>query len=292
MTESLIEKTKELISDPKLRIHLHDLVADEIRETQSLISAEHFPPEGTWNQEEFVSRLDKYETAIENLTAMSVVLGYWGTDEHRDIMTLPIRRLSDPIQPIGGSTALLALRWYPIHLLTYSMGIASVAGLNYSNLSTLLHVPRSAPSGFGEELPMIMAVTSELGKLNNTFNLLPGREKQRVPRSEYLYDTLQPIMDKLLFLGDEYDKKFDLFELLLTLEHAHLGKKSGLSSWGPIGRFGWKHRDPYASPFVRIVKEAEEAGDGWKPLSGGLFDGSIDIFMEISKEFAERLGRF
>ena len=289
MPQSITDKTKKLLADPTLHIELHDLVVQETRELLSSIEGENFSNKGKWNQEIFPDRLSYYEETLHNLVNIFALFGYWADNVHKETILLPMRKLSNRIQFGSGMTnAWVALEWYPLLLLTYAVGIASVSSLNFSNLSKLFQMPVMSPST-REELPLLLTIMSEISQLDSAFKNLPNREKQYVPRSEYLFEKIQPIMDDLLFLDDEYDRLFDRFELLLALEHAHLAQKCGMSSWGPIGRFGWKHRGGHGSPFLHLLKDAKVLGENWEPLRGGFFDGSYEMFEKITSEFSQRL---
>lgn len=284
------DKTKELLSDAKYRIHLHDLVTEKTRETMALTDDENFPIDGSWNEEEFANRLKDYERATNDLVTIASLFGRWATADHSDILTLPARRLAGRIQPASGLNVWLSFRWYPVFLLTYSLGISAVSSSNYMNLAEFFHV-LITDQRRGTDLPLILAVVSGVSDLNAAFKSLPGHERQYVPYSEYLYTRLQPKLDDLLFLGNEYETIFDRFELFLALEHSHLNQKHGRNFWGPIGRFGWKHPRGYGSPFLNLVQEANVAKGNWPPLKAGLFDGSFDRFEEVSTAYADLLGK-
>jgi len=142
-----------------------------------------------------------------------------------------------------------------------------------------------------EDPTLVRSVAREMNYLHDAFKLLPGYERQYVPRSEYLYKVLQPLLDDPLFLGEEYESAFDRFEVLYALEHAH--RYSGMATgaaWGPVGRFGWKFsRGRPGSPFHEVVAEAEAQGLLWPPLLGGLFGGSLERFREVAKQYGESL---
>jgi len=123
----------------------------------------------------------------------------------------------------------------------------------------------------------------------NVFKRLPGHERHYVPRSEYLFKLLQPILDDLLFLGRDYERYFDRFEVLLALVHADLEKVDGDRIWGPVGRFGWKFRDGVVDPLKEILVEAERQKESWGPLKAGLFGGDYSRFETISSEYSKMI---
>jgi len=118
----------------------------------------------------------------------------------------------------------------------------------------------------------------------DAFKQLPGYERNYTPLSEYLFKTLQPQLDDILFVGKNYDRSFDEFEVLLALAAADAGQQGGWV-WGPIGRFGWKQSNFQNPPFNRILEEAKSAGDDWPPLKSGLFGGQIERFSAIAESF-------
>ena len=68
------------------------------------------------------------------------------------------------------------------------------------------------------------------------FRLLPGLDRRHTPCSDHLFEVLKPLLDELLFLGSEYERAFDIFEVLYAIEYAFQSDRG----WGPVGRFGWK----------------------------------------------------
>ncbi len=286
---TVVDRTKELLSDPKNRIHLHDLVVEATRNVMGLTDDEAFPMQGTWSVEEFADRLNRYERYSEQLMSISSLMGYWAAPEFREISSIPVRRLAGRIQAVSGLNVWTSARWYPILLLTYSYGISAVAASNYQALFEYFHVPVENPRARKEE-SLILSVIAGVGDLSNAFKSLPGHEKQYTPHSEYLFKLIQPMLDDLLFLGAEYESHFDRFDIILALEHTHLNEISGGSFWGPVGRFGWKHHRGDGSPLSSCLEEAQRMKDQWPPILSGFFGGSFDRFQVVSEALAKRIG--
>jgi hypothetical protein len=186
----------------------------------------------------------------------------------------------------------IELRWYPLLLLMYAGGIAALSSENYSSLSTLL-TTRLGTSLSGKSASEAIVATVE-GILDvertNYFKTLPGHERNYVPRSEYLFKALQPILDDALFLGNSYEDLFDRFEILFALIYADITRGDDGDVWGPPGRFGWKRRrglrhDPYAS----LVQDVTREGSRWPALETGLFRRSIDRFKQIASAYQDQL---
>jgi uncharacterized caspase-like protein len=288
---NLIERTKEYLSEDKHRINLHDLVANQIRHVLSSTGDDNFPIQGTWSKEAFLDRIAKYEGATKDICSMESLLGYWGTSSHLDILTLPPTRMAARLRAESGLVAWNQLRWYPILLLLYAGGIAAIAAGKYQNLRALFQSPISDPERSGKEVTLMTVTFSNISDLHDQFKLLPGHEKNYTPRSEYLLKVLQPTLDDLLFLGPDYERHFDRFEVLVALEFAdqYLAEPSG-RAWGPVGRFGWKYRRGYGgNPFLNVLQEAEKDGSEWPPVRAGLFGGSIERFKKTVAEYSENV---
>lgn len=202
--------------------------------------------------------------------------------------------MTDFIRPELGipySSFWMELRWYPIILMSYAVGIAAISAENYSNLNILFNAPVN--SSYASKLPqsLVLALGEVITQLeiNDTFKRVPGHERNYTPRSEYLYKFLQPQLDDLLFVGKDYERCFDEFEIMLALLHVDLNLQESpdASTWGPVGRFGWKHKDRYRSqsPFLEILKVAEREKTSWPPLKADLFGGSFDRFMIAAEKF-------
>ncbi|MDP1714789.1 MAG: caspase family protein [Anaerolineales bacterium] len=287
-----IDKTKEFLSNSLCRIKLHDLVAENTRAALTKLSDEEFSLQTQWSVDEFSDRLEKYQIVASELLSITSLMGYWGTIEHKEIMSLPSKRLASRLQVTSGNTVWIALRWYPILLLTYSTGLAAVAANNYENLYGYFSSKVTDPSSGNVETPIIQALYNSVGNLHDAFKLLPGHERQFVPISEYLFKYFQPLLDDLLFLGSDYEATFDRLEILISLEHAYERVKGGHRLWGPVGRFGWKtQHGNQASPLHRLINEAKLSGTSWAPLKAGFFDGSSEVFEEISSQSLEQISK-
>jgi len=281
------ELTKDLLSEERSKIKLHDLVSQKIREVLSATAEDYFPTNGTWSAQEFESRLHKYESAMAELLQVQSLLGFWGEPYHTTILTLAPQRLAGRLKIESGTTGWLALRYYPLLLLLYCGGTAAVAAKNYVNLRELMLT--MIPDAYADQQrqPLIRSVAKQMNELTDAFKSLPGHERQYTPRSEYLLKTLQPLIDDLLFLSADYEPNFDRFEALYALQHAYLYSKERFGRvWGPVGRFGWK-RDA----FTALINEAKQEGSDWRPLKAGLFNGSFDEFMEIASKFGSALAQ-
>jgi cellulose biosynthesis protein BcsQ len=279
------QAAKEYLSEDRFKLKLHDLTLREVRDV--LEQMPHFSAQAIPSPLNFAERLHAYEAATNDLLRIQALLGYWGEASHRSLLGLAPKRISDQISFQGGITVWVASNWYPVQLLLYAGGIASVADQRYQNLHNLMVTPiKYTFDGVGVEPTLIRAVAESMLALDRAkaFKMLPGFERGRTPRSNYLYALLQPILEEVLFLGSEYESAFDRFELLYALEYCHRydrGIDDPFRFWGPVGRFAAKEQSP-ASPLSRLLAEASAEGSFWAPVQAGFFGGSIDRFNEVA----------
>lgn len=289
---SLDDTVKEYLSDPRFRIRLDDLAASEVRAVTQAFQGFEFSMSAPVTTQDFADRLRMYESALARLNVVTMLVAKWGTSEHQPILERIIARLADGNQMSGGKTLWLGLRWYPIHLLMYGGGIAALSAQNYTSLATLFNTRLGDHiSGRGTQEAIAATVLGILEvDRHEMFKKLPGYERNYVPRSEYLFKTIQPTIEDLLFLGRSYEELFDRFEILYALMHADIENKKNGHLWGPPGRFGWKSsHGQQGNPYAALLEEAETAGDTWLPIRSGLFGGSSKRFKEIAERYNSEL---
>ena len=199
---SLAARAKELLANDVDRIKLRELVVQATRSVLATISTDAFKVQGKWSEEEFAHRVSKYNEAIETLRAIQMLLGFWGTESHRDILVLPAKRIGEQVTIASGLTVWLGLRWYPVLVLTYACGLGAVAAQRYSNLRFLLHAPLpDQRQRFGGTKALVQSLFEDIPGISGAFKALPGHERNHVPVSEYLFKELQPLADDVLFLA-------------------------------------------------------------------------------------------
>jgi hypothetical protein len=289
---SLDETVKEYLSDPRFRIRLDDLAAREVRGVVQALQGPDFSMTPAVTPEAFAARLRLYESVLARLNAVTVLVAKWGVAEHQPILERIIARLADGNEMAGGKVVWLGLRWYPILLLMYGGGIASISAQNYTNLATLLNTRLGDHiSGRGTQEAISATVSGMLEvDRNEMFKRLPGYERNYVPRSEYLFKTVQPTIEDLLSLGRSYEELYDRFEIFYALTYGDIEDRKGNHFWGPPGRFGWKvSRGQHGNPYAALLEEAEKAGSTWPPLRSGLFGGSIERFNEVAQRYNAEL---
>ena len=287
---SLVKLVKDYLSDDRFRIRLDDAVSAQIRSVSYAIRDELFPLDSDVSAEEFARRLSAYEDALKPLLETTILLARWGGEQHQPMVSKVISRLANGATERNGRAPWIGMRWYPLMYFMYAGGIAALSAENYVNLASLLTAPvadRHTGEGVAAAVVRTVREILEVDRLG-LFKTLPGHERHYVPRSEYLLGSIQPAVEDLLFLGNGYEAVFDRFEILYALTFADLEHEELRRGWGPVGRFGWKHRHGNG-PFDQLLAEARWAGVEWGPVRAGLFQGSSDRFEEVASTYREEV---
>jgi len=269
------EKVKCYVSDPSKKIVLHDMAMQEVRKFLNVTSREKMPLQiSSFSNEQLIERFKVYEDILNNLIQFFCILAHWGDVEHKSLLEKTLKRLTDNNGIESGTVILLNMRWYPVCVLEYIAGISAMAAERYDNLSGVMTTPVDCELGSREKRNIIVPLSDAMAELHNTFKIFPGHEKNLVPRSEYLFKLLQPQLEEILFLGQSYEPLFDRFEMFMALVCADITE----SDWGPVGRFGYKHRRSGEKLYLNLLAEAESQKDSWPPIKSGLFRYSYEHF--------------
>lgn len=295
--KTVIAQAKTFLSDPTKKIALDDLLVVELRHLIQRISTEEFAaPTGPIDADTLAGRLREYETATRDVLAIGTLASRWGTGQHSPTIRTSLERVVEPAsEPQGGKKLWLALRWYPAMLCLYSCGIASIAGQNWPALATLFSA-KTQPfyRDSGSRVELVLSLGGVHLAVHDAFKMIPGYEQHYVPRSEYLFKRLQPLLDDLLFLGKSYEICFDRFEVLFAMAYAHLDTENDYI-WGPLGRFAWKYRQRSryrkTDPMTQLIEEASSQGHAWGPFQVGLFGGSPERFRELAQGLSELINK-
>jgi hypothetical protein len=289
--EEFSNTVKEYLSDIRYRIKLDDVAGKELRFVHQAVSPANFPTStATVTADQIAERLRSYERAIDRYACLVLLLARWGGEEHRATLVRAATRLVEVNELSGGNSVWLGLRWYPADLVLYAAGIAALAADRYENLATLFLSYITPPNAGDAPTTVLQAVVNGVQEAArfDAFKALPGHEKHLVPRSEYLFKTVQPLVEDLLYLGRSYESLFDRYEILVALCYADLRKQNpNARVWGPPGRFAYKAtRGLGDDPYSKIVAEADRSKDSWPPLKAGLFGGSYARFKLVADEYS------
>lgn len=283
---------KKYLVDERHKIRLHDLVNEETKKLYDKLSNEHFPLNTPYNTEEFIQRVQRYESLTEILLNLMVTACYWGEELHQKLWTKCLEQIANPPKvTIRAIDVWSNLRLYPPLILLYAGGIASIAAGKYGTFAALLTQP--IVRDVSRNKPFVLSVNTWRVMEQNLAQKLPGIQGCYAPLSEYVYTILREPLRNFLPQDIDYEECFDRFEYLLGLVHADLYLNLLGSPYGPVGRFGCKYefgvKNGYAvhkNPIVEEIElESTNAGNNWLPLTTGLFEGSLERFLYIKKAY-------
>jgi hypothetical protein len=294
--DTVADILKRLIASPSERIKLNDFINDLLRRASEMLSQEKFPAQGAPTSDEFASRLQRYEVAIQDLITAVILLAHWGEPEHVRLIERIFARVSEIERVNAGLVVWIKLYWYPILVLMYAAGISALAARRYDALSVALCAPVYSEQRILNQAnpPVVLPVISNLTEIVEQFKLLPDMERKYVPRSEHIYKKLQPALEDQLFLGRSYDTLFDDFEIFLALTYADLRYADVKAhAWGPPGRFAWKERGRFSDEpvYSTFVAKAKARGEDWEPLKAGFFRASSQRFSEVADVYTQLLSQ-
>ena len=291
-TDAKVTRVKTLLASESGAIELHDLLSLEVRRFLAVTTEDSFAESGQFTQAEFVSRLERYEAAAQDISLLMACVSQWGRSSHLVTLQKSVARSCDRLESSSGLKVWLALRWYPLLLELYCCGIAAVDARRFDSLAAVFGT--ALPSSDYQQAPdtFVEAASMAVLELNrtNVLKQIPGHEQNYTPLSDYLLKVLQPRLDDALFLGKNYEAAFDTFEVYFALCAADARLVNGKDAWGPIGRFGWKRGRDH-SPLERVIKEANAQKGEWAPLKAGLFGGDLARFKEVAEQFTQIVGR-
>jgi len=281
----VVATIKHLLADPKDRIRLDDFVVELLRTAMTVLSSEGFAASGeNLSAETFQARLQRYEVATKDLMDAAILIARWGNAEQLAILGRIVSRLAAMNKTQSGLAAWVSLKWYPLFLIINAAGMAALSAGNLAAFKPLLLAPVANETNAKEREPIVSRVAEAMDQIEETFKLLPPHARHRVPRSEYLFGFLREPLDRLLFLGDDYERYFDEFEILNALVCADIWHAAHGRVWAQPGRFGYKFVRS-GQPFDGFVAEAAAAGADWVLLKSGFFQSSADRFKEVAAAY-------
>lgn len=283
------EEIKDLVANNDNRIRLHDKIVEELQIAIPKITEDELSSQIKWSHEEFKSRITKYEEVISDLCAIQIFLSYWGIDSQCPNHCLALNRVAYNNHELRGSTSWIILRWYPVILLLYSGGVSSMAASKYKNLFRLINTKVYNPIHPVNSVSVIQAVVNIFSRFNDDpFEIVLASKNYPDPRGEYIFKTLQPKFEKLLYLENQYAPLFDSFDSLMALEYAHQQAGDDPESVkAPIGRFRFKEINN--SAYMSLIDEANMTKNLWAPIKAGFFGGDYNRFKLISDKLTKRI---
>ncbi|MGO8879241.1 MAG: SIR2 family protein [Desulfomonilaceae bacterium] len=278
-TKMAVAKLKTYLSDPNHHIDAHDLVMEGVHDlydylapARSIDKLKDLP---------YVDRIKFYTFRAELLSSFLAIGCYHGGGKFYDLWAKVIEKITNP--PYGLFSNSDDARGIAALILFYSAGIAAIADKNYDLLATLFFSPKIVDADSEQFVVLGLYPAKMTGASQDKLPLMKNGKKP-YNLDEYLFDLLRDRFIDILPHDSVYCKAFYRLEYLAVLVRAHFKERAGGEFWGSSGRFAFECRKhgPY-NIMDEIETEMAEAGDDWKPLKAGLFEGTLARAQEVKK---------
>lgn len=297
--ELLVNSAKRYLAKPEYRIQLDELFSQETERLLTRLDEDQFAPHGQWDQEEFRSRVQRYEALTEPLARMAGVLGRWGDGAELPLILDILKGIYRQAEKIGsGLTVWLGLRSYPAVLVFTAYGIGLTRSQRWNTLHELLvaswpreyHEPRRVVS--------VLFLWAWKGEDHDVWKQLDGFDRRKTALSDHLHDVMSDWRTSFAGVSSDFELTFERFETLAalafleeneeaSLEQAVVGTPQGLFARMPVGRAGW-----HKSSAKVLIDELQSETTSLALLNAGFAKGSrrfLELFVESFKRYANKM---
>lgn len=279
---------KKYIVRPENKILLNDMIIEETLRVCDNLNSEKFDVNKERPTVELAKvRIKEYEATMDKLLHLVANGCYWGENEFKDIWSKCIEIIADTCKDNGGYTYWNSLRKYPVLLMIYVGGIASVASNKFYNLYSIINEANiKRISGFEKLIKEV--IPYKVFEDKEWACKLLDKQGRYIPVSDYLHDIIKDILTDIIKLDDKYDYYFDYFEYFWGLayidnEYKEFKDTEDERVWCPIGRYIFKYE--YNNRIGEIIlKEAEKSGSSWHPLQAGYFNKEFDRYLKVKEK--------
>lgn len=285
-TEITPAKIKSLISDPKNRIELHELVHKETERLHDLI-ANMNPNNNGEAAKKAKSWMEQIEVESKTLQELFAYGCYFGTDEQANIWSRSLNRLGSLVH-MNGLTAMVNLQLYPAMLVLYTGGVSAVAAGNGASLKALLTASYQEPHN---ESGLLVSRTNSWLIDANQANAILELDRRKTPLSDHVHDVIASNYPDTLIVKDNFAVEYDRWEVLIGMTVAHHLKDRPSGPWAPVGRFAWRRSSNGKSGLEITLEEIDEQKLDWPPLKASLFSGSVEDAKSAHEHVTSIAGR-
>lgn len=255
-----IDNLKTLLSDSKNYIKVSDLINEELKIYLNEFNKEKLELDGI-DENKFKYKINIIEKNIKNLLIAVVLITYYGDEKYNKLLKKIINRVY-PIGSFSGQTIAISLLYFPTLILIYGIIITALESEKYDILKEILNMTDDKINSYHhyrDTDSLLINLFNEVNEISSAFNWLFPDQNYRYPMNEYLYKYLQPMIDDILYIGDEYSDKYTNTEILISISYAIKNYDDGDYVWGPAGRYlyvlGYSNKDINKLPINDIVSK-------------------------------------
>jgi hypothetical protein len=275
--ETAVALVKRYIAEPRYRIKLEDLLANETEITRLRI--ETLDEELLPSHPSFNNVFQRYRDAIEQLQAM-MIHGIAQGSEAQDLLWLnSLQRVAADSESTRMKRA-RAIRQYPVLVLIYACGLAALSKKRVAFFVSLLCELRVRLRG--QYRPLLPELRT--GEISRHVKTIPRYSMHSAAMGEHVHDVLREPLRRFVPDDVSFDEIFDYFDYMHTLIRIDMvyddfGSVKEIPV--PEGRYSWRIRDGESTIIQTVDDEIAEAGQDWVPLKLGAFRGDLTRLREI-----------
>ena len=238
---------KRLIEQPGPHIRLHDLLLGEARATRERARA--LPLAGPFRPEEFMRRVESFESISGSLSVVASTIARWAPPEDASALVLALQTAAD-VPSTNGNNVYLGIAKYPAQLMFYSAGVVAIGQGRFEVVAALSSALLGDPETSRGRIPAVMELVPHKVFVDGTEKVLA--ERRATAASERIEGAIRPLVLEHFPNERDFIEAFDLFELLLSATYADVAatRYGRGTAWGPPLSFAWR-------------RLGWRSGDGW-----------------------------
>lgn len=300
--ELLVNRSKRYLAKPEYRIQLDELLSQETERLMAQLEGSQFTPDGQFNQQEFRSRVQRYEALTEPLARMAGVLGRWGDGSELTVILNIIRGLYIQAKKVqNGKVAWLLLKIYPAVLIFTAYGVGLTRSCRWKTLHELLIAPWHREDREPKRVVSTLFLEMwEEGYNTQVWQNLEGPDRHNTPLSDHLLDVMTNWRSSFAGVSVEFELIFERFELLAALAYLEENSEEKLEqdfanlphrqfARMPMGRVG-----RHFSSANALIFELQSEAMITDLLNAGFARKSrrfLELFIANFKHYVDRMSR-
>lgn len=226
----LINEISKLLSDSSHFIALDRLVNEELlRYKDKTSTIDTFV-----TKDDFREYIQEFFDASSNILTILALLSYYYKPENCKLIVKIVTNIHTAIDTKGLSSY---GDCFVIYAAYFILIICAIESGNLSILQSLLKLSFRQRHR-NERISVLDAVVNVVIQHYDLYDVFYKDKNYRYPLSEYLFQSIQPILDDVLYMGESYEDKFITAELLIALFFATRNyKPDNTQVWAPSGRY-------------------------------------------------------
>lgn len=255
-----VDNLKKLLSDSKNYIEINELINEELKIYINEFDQEKLDLNGI-DEEKFKIKIKTIEKNIENLLSAVILITYYGDERYNKMLKKIIYRVF-PTGTFSGQTIAISLLYIPTLILIYGIIITSLESEKYDIIKEIVNMEDNKidSSHYYRDSDLLLTnLFNRINDISSSFGKLFPDQNYRYPMNEYLYKYLQPIIDDILYIGNEYSDKYINTEILISIAYAIKNYNGKDYVWGPIGRYlyilGYGNKDINKLPINSVISK-------------------------------------